>query len=480
MAYARRTVVIGIVLIFAIQIVHPRHVHGISTDREKELSEEFMEMVLTYFDLVRDPLITDYVDRVGQRILASMPAQPFTYRFFVIKEDDYNAMAGPGGLVFINSGLFAAMGSEEELAGILSHEISHVANRHLSQRAEKSKTIGLTTLAGIAAGILLHTAGISAVSEAVTIGTIGAAQSLALAYSREDEMQADRNGLRYLLNAGYTGNGLLTILKKMRNQEWLGPDQIPTYLRTHPALDERLVYIGTQVNAPSDTQTSDTGIDPDEFNWPHTKLVALYGEESGALSRFKDETIRHPDSALAHYGYGLALARTDDLAAGAHHLKKALEKTAFSPHILKDLGRIYFMSGQYEEALDLLKGGLGLAPEDPQNMIYLGRTQIALGRFDDAVNTLESVTLNYEALPDAVYFLGEAYSKQGRMAKAHFHLGEYYREKGQLQNALFHLKKAEEMEDNPEDKKTVQDKLVIVQDKLKKRQRGSGSRRFGH
>lgn len=475
MTIARKSIVVCTILLFAANVLFPRPAFCLPLKKEREVSREFMEMVLAYFELIEDPLITDYVNQVGQRILSHMPPQPFTYRFYVIKERQYNAFAGPGGLVFIYSGLFAAMESEEELAGILSHEISHIANRHLSQRADRSKVIGLATLAGIAAGILLGVAGVGAASEAITIGTMAANQSLSLAYSREDEMEADKTGLRYLTDAGYSGKGLLTILKKMRAKRWFGPDEIPTYLLTHPALEDRLNYIGTQVSREDVSVEPETEGNRIGFRWAHTQLVARYGEENAALRRFKEDTVERPESALAHYGYGLALARTADLKAGALHIKKALEKEAFNPYIIKDLGRIYFMDGRHQEALNLLKSGLSLAPEDPVSLIYLGRTQIALEKYEEAVHTLEPVAAEYESYPEALYHLGKAYGRMELMVKAHYHLGMYYTKTRKLETALFHLEKAEETTEEPDEKKKLQEKIGEVKEKIRKQQREIGS-----
>ena len=137
------------------------------------------------------------------------------------------------------------MDNEEELAGIIGHEISHVVCRHISKRIERSKKISALSLAGIAAGILLGIAGAGAAAQAVLVGSQAAGHSTMLAYSREDEMQADEIGLKYLKKAGYNGKELITILQKIKSVQWFGPEQIPTYLTTHPAIDDRIIYIGS-------------------------------------------------------------------------------------------------------------------------------------------------------------------------------------------------------------------------------------------
>lgn len=219
---------------------------GITLQEEEELSREFIKVVLAHYEIVDDPLIANYVNEIGNKILSVLPPQPFSYHFYVIKEDVYNAFAIPGGHIFINSGLFEAMDSEEELAGILSHEIAHVVCRHISQKIERARKISMATLAGMVAGVLLGAAGgAAAAANAVTMGSMAAAQSMTLAYSRDDERQADQIGLHIERKAGYNGKGLMDVLKKIRSKRWFDSNEIPTYLQTHPGAEERMAYIDT-------------------------------------------------------------------------------------------------------------------------------------------------------------------------------------------------------------------------------------------
>jgi predicted Zn-dependent protease len=189
---------------------------SITIQEEEELAEEMMKNIHRYVTFIEDDAINQYVNDVGREVLQAFPRQHFAYHFYVIEEPVYNAFATPAGHIFINSGLIGAMESEEELAGIIAHEIAHVHGRHISQKIERSKKLQLLSLAGMVASILIGSSGSADASRATGIGTLAAGQSIALKYSREDEIQADQLGLRYLTDAGFNGSGLLTILKKMR------------------------------------------------------------------------------------------------------------------------------------------------------------------------------------------------------------------------------------------------------------------------
>ena len=455
----RKSIVI-IILIAGMLI--PNQAFSITVKEEEELSREFMKYILKHAELIEDPLIVNYVNNVGKRLISALPPQPFTYHFYIIKDNVYNAFASPAGHIFINSGLFEAMDTEEELAGILGHEIAHVVCRHISQKIERSKKIGLATLAGIAAGIFLGTGGAGVAASAVTMGSMAAGQSIALAYSRENEMQADQLGLKHLTKAGYSGLGLLSVLKKIRSRQWFGSKQIPTYLTTHPAVEDRIVYISSWLenNTKPERRTSTKSCY--DFAIAHIRLVAVYGDEVAALRKFQIHIDKDPENPMAHYGYALILARTGNRKDAVAHLKTALEKKAFDPNMLRDLGRIYFLDGKYPEALNSLKGAAGIAPDDPETFLFIGRTQIELGKLKEAVSTLEKLIAKNPDYTQASYFLGTTYGKLEKFEDAHYFLGIYYSNKHNYKNALFHLNKALKTIIDPGKKSKIEELLKEI------------------
>jgi predicted Zn-dependent protease len=219
------------------------------------------------------------------------------------------------------------MDNEEELAGILGHEIAHVACRHISDRIERSEKISMATLAGIAAGILLGVGGVGSVANAVTFGSIAAGQSASLAYSREDERQADQAGLLYLEQAGYSGRGLLKMLNKIRNKQWFGSEQIPTYLKTHPGTEDRMAYIDTWLANNQNTHQSISDAPSYKishgFQKAHMRLITLYGEEKALVNAFEKQLEANPSDPMANYGYGLLLQRTGNRREAASYFKKS-------------------------------------------------------------------------------------------------------------------------------------------------------------
>jgi len=452
------------VLVLAVLFVHPAS--AMTIKEERELSREFKEMVFGSAYIVKESLIADYVRSIGEKLLSHAPPQPFDYNFYVIRDDVYNAFAGPGGQIFINTGLIEIMDNEEELAGILAHEIAHGVHRHLAERAGQQLKVGLATIAGLAAGLLLGGVGIP--TEAAIIGALSAGQGMTLAYSREAEEQADKSSLAYLEAAGYATKGLQTILRKMRDKQWFGPQDIPTYLMTHPDLADRMAYVASHDQIAQSESGNAGPVSSEAFKWAHTKLVAMYGNTDDALQRFRKAVEAHPDDVLSRYGYALALSRKEDYREAIVQMRAALDRALFNPHILVDLGRTYFDDGQFEKAERVLTGAASAAADNIDRLYFLGRTQLESGKYGDAISTFSTILEKNEDIEESYYHLGEAYGKLDNLPKAHYHLGIYYKKVQNIKNALFHLERAMKLSEDPEEKKEIAEMLQEVREARKK------------
>ncbi len=465
MTNKKHTRVISIILITICFLVWCTPTAAMSIREEQQLAEQFIRIVKRHFEIIEDPFIVDYIGHIGQKILAGLQPQPFTYNFHVINEDVYNAFAMPAGYIFINSGLLLAMEKEEELAGILAHEIAHVVARHISQRIARSKKIDLATMAGVVAGIFLGAAGGGAAAgQALAIGSAAAGQSMHLSYSREDESEADQLGLQYLAKAGYSPEGLLTVLKKIRGKQWFGSQQIPTYMMTHPAVEERIAHIDTwmamqEKKGSVPQQSSEPSV---QFRRMQYRLRALYGEPRAVTDFFKTRLEASPSDRDLNHAYGLLLARTGSRAEAITCMRKALARDVMNPVILGDLGKIYFLEGRLEDALSSLRGAVALPGANPESWFYLGRTQTARGDFAAAINSFETLLRHHKDYAPAFYHLGEAYGKWERLPQSHYYLGLHHFSKGEDRTAHFHLNRAKTGILDPSKLETINQKLDII------------------
>ena len=180
---------------------------------------------------IDDPIITEYVNRVGQNIVLHSDAKiPFTIK--VIDSDEVNAFALPGGFFYVNKGLVLAADNEAELAGVMAHEIAHVAARHAMETEAKMRAMDL----GILAGILLG----GGIIGNVLYNGGGFFESLAfLKFTRGAEEEADKLGVQYMWAAGYDPNAMATMFEKLEAKNKKKPGTISKLFATHPAPPDR-------------------------------------------------------------------------------------------------------------------------------------------------------------------------------------------------------------------------------------------------
>ncbi len=181
--------------------------------------------------MVDDPMVTEYVNRVGQNIVLHSDAKiPFTIK--VIDSDEVNAFALPGGFFFVNKGLILAADNEAELAGVMAHEIAHVAARHAMENQGKGKLLQYGILGG-----LIMTGGIAGT---VLQNTAGLGQMLAFfKFTRGAEEEADRLGVQYLYAAGYDPTAMATMFEKLASQNKKKPGTLSKLFMSHPPALER-------------------------------------------------------------------------------------------------------------------------------------------------------------------------------------------------------------------------------------------------
>lgn len=435
---------------------------------EENLSHEFMKAISEHYELIDDPVLIKYLNDIGTKILAAAPPQPFVFQFYIVRDENYNAFAGPAGHIFIHSGLIEAMENEEEVAGIIAHEITHVTCRHLSDQFEKSKKIEIATLAGMAAAILLGVGGAGNASSAIFMGSAAMGQSLSLVYSREDEMQADQIGLNYLRKAGYTGEGMLSMLKKIRDKRWYDPTQIPVYLSTHPAVEDRISYLSNRIEKSPEASNKKPSSSNNSFKKAHIRLLALYGNKENVLRMFKQDVTNKPKDYMAQYKYALILSESGNRSDAIAHFKKALEENAFDPEVLRDLGKAYFQDGRYPEAQKTLEGAASLAPDDPETLLFLGRIKAETGKLKEARELFLIISEKYPYYKRALYYLGETCGKMDNMADAHYYLGLYYYNKEDIKNARFHLEKSLQKTNDNNRKTEIEEMLKKIKKEGKK------------
>jgi predicted Zn-dependent protease len=204
---------------------------GGSKEREIAIGRQVATEIEQQAKLVDDPIVTEYINRVGQNIVLNSDAKvPFTIK--VIDSDEVNAFALPGGFFYVNKGLILAADNEAELAGVMAHEIAHVAARHAMENQGKMSAMNYGMLAGIIFG--------GPIASTVLQNAGGLTQAMAFfKFSRGAEEEADRLGVQYLYASGYDPTGMATMFEKLNSKNKKKPGTLSKLFSSHPQSIER-------------------------------------------------------------------------------------------------------------------------------------------------------------------------------------------------------------------------------------------------
>jgi beta-barrel assembly-enhancing protease len=192
---------------------------------------QYAQMVESQVKLVTDPVITEYVNRVGQNIVRNSDAQvPFTIK--VIDSDVINAMALPGGFFYVNSGLILAADEEAEMAGVMAHEIAHVAACHYAREMTRANLLQMMSLPAIFMGGAIGYAAYEGMGLGIPLAF--------LHFSRGFEAQADYLGIQYMYRAGYDPSAFVSFFEKIQAMEKKKPGTLSKAFDTHPQTPDRI------------------------------------------------------------------------------------------------------------------------------------------------------------------------------------------------------------------------------------------------
>ena len=257
------------------------------TESEVKMGRQLAAQVDKEAKFIDDPIITEYVNRVGQNIVLHSDAKvPFTIK--VIDSDEVNAFALPGGFFYVNKGLILAADNEAELAGVMAHEIAHVAARHAMENERKMQIIDYGLLAGVLLGggiignVLYNGGGLI---EGLTF----------LKFTRGAEEEADKLGVQYMWAAGYDPNAMATMFEKLEAKNKKKPGTISKLFATHPAPpDRRAAAISLAARFP---ERDEYVISSSEFQRVKNRLLRLSNaraSSNGAIAGSDDGTPGRP------------------------------------------------------------------------------------------------------------------------------------------------------------------------------------------
>jgi predicted Zn-dependent protease len=394
---------------------------ALTYDEEIKYGKEIYREIIQVVPVNNDPYISLAVDSIKKR-LENKAQMPFPVTLTIIDSESVDAFATMGGYVYITTGLIGMCDKEEELAGVVSHEFSHIKKRHIAKRMEKEKYINIGMIATMLAGML---AGGGSASEAIITSGMAGAQAMSLKFSREDEEEADREGSTIADKAGYGGLGSALFLKRLRTG---GLDKLlPQYLLTHPYYEARIIFL--------ESMWEKNRVTMEAPFFPYLALrarilhkSARVGGDDIIINRYLKDKADPVNNYAACLVYSLK-------GNGDESIRVAGENKSSFKNLFQ--GEMFINARKFPEAVDVLKTGT-----EPVAQFLLAKAYEGQSKNEMAISTLKEIVSYGSVFPEIYYRLGMLYGRTGAEAKGYDYLGRFYVETGKFTLAKTNLEKA--------------------------------------
>jgi len=274
---------------------------------------------------------------------------------------------------------------------------------------------------------------------------MAAAETLALKYGREMEREADQNGLHILTRAGYDPNGLLSFLSRLNKASLAAMPKIPTHLATHPETESRIAFLENLLRI--EPQPGVSFKPAEDFRRMQMKAFVEERDSHGAAGYFESLIKTDPANLNAYLGLGLVYQKMGRLDKSVDAFRAALSISPEDPEIKRELGIASFLSGNVDQAIQILEPLQSLSFEktscgDVQCLYYLARAYQEKGDASRALSLFLRFRKEMPNFPGLYNHLGSVYGRMGQKGISHLYFGKQFNARGDRENALLHFSTA--------------------------------------
>ncbi len=441
----------------------------LSKSKEAELGRTVMMQLRSAGAVNDDPLLTEYIQALGAQLASRASDGSQHFQFFIVNSGEINAFSLPGGYVGVNSALVLATGSESELAAVLAHEISHVTQRHMARAAYDSERTGIVSMATMLAALLLGAAthaGGDAMAGVMTASQAAMAQRQ-INFTRADEQEADRVGIKLLSESGFNPDAMADFFEKLQQRYGASERAVPQMLQDHPVTTERIAEARSRARQLPPAHPEDSV----SYGLMKARLEVLSASTpEAALKEFKAKP--DPDSDATRYGLALALeGLSQDDQADRIFGRLASQHPAVIAYRIGEAEALAD-SGLYDQAIKVYKDAITLFPRNVPLTISYAKVLLSAGQPAKAHHLLLDLLNNVPPTPEQIRLIARAANAQGDTLNAYYYMGEYYVATGNLPLAIRQLRMALEVPNaDPVDRARLTARLKELSEYLPKGQR---------
>jgi len=412
----------------------------LSSDEESQYGRAIMRDIRNSGQVVEDPLVTEYINEIGNKIAAQTNDGDYTFTFFVIEDARINAFALPGGYIGVHTGLLEATRSEDELAGVLAHEIAHVTQRHIARAIHANSRQSILSTAMMLGAMLAGVAGASSdVMQAGMAVAQGTAAQQQINFTRSNEHEADRVGIKALADAGFDPYGMASFFDVMSRQNTRAPDErAPAFLMTHPVTTARIAEARNRARDYALIRSDDS------ISYSIAKIrmiVDRFATPKEAIAYFENRPYQNQNE-IERYGRLLAYMRDGSYWQALDIIENLVDRNpkVIAYHIA--LGNAQVSLKRYDEAIDTFDNAVGLFPRNIPLVIAYGERLLELDQPEKAHEILLDLMNNVQPTPDQVRLIARAASEAGENAESLYYLSEYRLMIGDLVGGITYLQQA--------------------------------------
>ena len=370
---------------------------------------------------LRDAEVEDYLNTLGDRLVSAGAGAGQSFEFFGVSDPSLNAFAMPGGKIGVHTGLILAAQAESELAGVLSHEIAHVTQRHIARMVGQQGRSGMLMLASLLVAVLAAKSS-AQVSQAAIMAGQAAGISSQLAYSRDFENEADRLGVQNLSAAGFDVRGMASFFERLQKNSRLYENSAPAYLRTHPLTSDRITEMEGRVMQMPYRQVPDSL----DFQLVRAKLRVGAQASREMLDELEAAARRGTAPAATHYGLVRAYLGARRIADAEREMV-ALRKLDLSSAMIEGLeADLRLARGEPAMAAQLFREGRGRYPQSRRLLYGEASALIDAGRATESLNLVKAEILTTPNNGVLWELRARAESVLGMRLAQHRSLGELY------------------------------------------------------
>jgi len=412
----------------------------LSKNTEAQVGRSIMRQIRASGEVVEDPQITEYINDIGHRIAAHANNGSHEFNFFVIDDPNINAFALPGGYIGVHTGLLEATRSEDELAGVLAHEVAHVTQRHIARAIHANSRQSILNTAIMLGAILAGVAG-GASGDVVQAGIAvaqGTAAQQQINFTRNNEYEADRVGISALAESGFDPRGMGSFFEVISRGGGAPEYRVPEFLRTHPVSSARIAEARGRARDYPPVHTSDTV----NYGVARSRLIVQRMETSEQALRYFERESYENQSVAERYGRAVAYMRAGRNLEANRIFEELVDndQEVIAYHI--GLAQSEIALEKPRDAVASFERAKELFPRNVPLVVHYAEALLQLDEAKRAHEILLDLLNNVPPTPEQVRLIARAASEAGDTAESHYYMAEYRIMIGDLVGGVDFLRQA--------------------------------------